>query len=342
MDIGRPVGKVRWRRQQLAALRDVRVVRRDLCYVVGLPLSAVQEEDELKTFEYFGKYGEVVNVIVNRNPNFKCPDKKRSCAVYVTYRNRPDARRAILDINDCIFEGRRLRASYGTTKYCANLLKGVKCTNKACYYLHERGAAEDSFTLSELNQVKESTRNLTCSALLGDELDMTDRSDVCLFGRTRDDVLQIYRSDTELEPLPTLAKEIELLRNPVRLARTETVRHTTVRDPPLARTLSAPNSVRVPGSGPVSVMFLPQPPRYFQPPVHPSLRPRDPLTLPIPASGSPPLRRVDSILVETCESDRLSPTSRALSGLGVTTADQIARLGKPMPPVTLPPGLFVK
>ena len=38
-----------------------------------------------------------------------------------------------------------LRASFGTTKYCNNFIRGVPCTNKECLYLHCRAPPEDCF-----------------------------------------------------------------------------------------------------------------------------------------------------------------------------------------------------
>ncbi|EZG70488.1 RNA recognition motif protein [Gregarina niphandrodes] len=201
--------------RRLSSLRDVRVVRRDLCYLVGLPLEAVADESRLKEFEFFGKYGKVVNIIVNRNPNFKCPDKKRSCAVYITYATRLEAKTAILDSDDCLFEGRRLRASYGTTKYCSSYLRNQRCTNKACFYLHERGALQDSFTVDQLNHVKEQSRNLTCSAILGDELNQGGHqrcaaTGVSLFGKSRREVVDYYASiDPVAEDLLVLPSVLE-------------------------------------------------------------------------------------------------------------------------------------
>jgi CCR4-NOT transcription complex subunit 4 len=34
-------------------------------------------------------------------------------------------------------EGKPLKASIGTTKYCAYFLKGTNCPNPECFYLHE-------------------------------------------------------------------------------------------------------------------------------------------------------------------------------------------------------------
>ena len=47
-------------------------------------------------------------------------------------------------------DGHHLRASYGTTKYCNNFIRGVSCSNPDCVYLHELGDDEDRFTKEEI------------------------------------------------------------------------------------------------------------------------------------------------------------------------------------------------
>lgn len=42
------------------------------------------------------------------------------------------------------------RASYGTTKYCYNFIKGQKCNNPDCLFLHRRADKEDCFTKDEM------------------------------------------------------------------------------------------------------------------------------------------------------------------------------------------------
>lgn len=196
------------------SLRDVRVVRRDLCYIVGLPLELVADLEALKGFDYLGKYGCVMNIIVNKNPNFKAPDKKKSCAIYVTYRNPEEAQSAILDLNDAYYGGRSLRASYGTTKYCSSFLKNVKCGNRTCFYLHERGADCDTFTIAQMARVKESGKGLTCSKLLTQEFKIAQAwkdPEFTLFGKNVDDTLNYFTLDPKGKlrpPLPYCSMEI--------------------------------------------------------------------------------------------------------------------------------------
>lgn len=47
-------------------------------------------------------------------------------------------------------DGRNVRASYGTSKYCSAFIKNVRCNNPECTYLHHMGDAEDTFTKQEI------------------------------------------------------------------------------------------------------------------------------------------------------------------------------------------------
>jgi CCR4-NOT transcription complex subunit 4 len=72
--------------------------------------------------------------------------------VYVTYHRKEDAARAIVAIDGSKgTDGKILRASYGTTKYCTTYLRNLPCTNPACTYLHEPGEEADSFTKEDLS-----------------------------------------------------------------------------------------------------------------------------------------------------------------------------------------------
>jgi CCR4-NOT transcription complex subunit 4 len=59
-----------------------------------------------------------------------------SYSAYITYSTPEESSLAILALDNSVIEGHVLRASYGTTKYCANYLRGAECFNKECLYLH--------------------------------------------------------------------------------------------------------------------------------------------------------------------------------------------------------------
>ncbi|XP_021809148.1 uncharacterized protein LOC110752737 isoform X1 [Prunus avium] len=131
-------------------LSSVRVIQRNLVYIVGLPLN-LADEDLLQRREYFGQYGKVLKVSMSRTaagiiqqfPN-------NTCSVYITYSKEEEAVRCIQNVHGFLLDGRSLRACFGTTKYCHAWLRNVPCTNPDCLYLHEVGSQEDSFTKDEI------------------------------------------------------------------------------------------------------------------------------------------------------------------------------------------------
>lgn len=56
----------------------------------------------------------------------------------------------ILALDGFFMDGRNIRASYGTSKYCSAFIKHVRCSNPDCTYLHQMGDIEDTFTKQEI------------------------------------------------------------------------------------------------------------------------------------------------------------------------------------------------
>ncbi|XP_019443041.1 PREDICTED: uncharacterized protein LOC109347574 isoform X2 [Lupinus angustifolius] len=131
-------------------LTDVRVIQRNLVYIIGLPLN-LAHEDLLQQREYFGRYGKVLKVSISRTATGMIQHSaKNSCCVYITYSKESEAVRCIQSVHCFVLEGRSLRACFGTTKYCHAWLRNVPCSNRDCLYLHDYGSQEDSFTKDEL------------------------------------------------------------------------------------------------------------------------------------------------------------------------------------------------
>jgi hypothetical protein len=61
-----------------------------------------------------------------------------------------DTLACILALDGFYHDGRNVRASYGTSKYCSAFIKNVRCNNPDCTYLHHMGDAEDTFTKQEI------------------------------------------------------------------------------------------------------------------------------------------------------------------------------------------------
>lgn len=119
-------------------LIDVRVTQRNLVYVIGIPI-ALADEHILKQDDLFGRYGRILKLVVNRRAYSRATGTGaiNNAAAYITFSKDEEALKAIRLIDGKTIEGAKLmRATYGTTKYCANFLRGRPCTKSGCLYLH--------------------------------------------------------------------------------------------------------------------------------------------------------------------------------------------------------------
>ncbi|KAL0574571.1 transcriptional repressor general negative regulator of transcription subunit 4 [Marasmius crinis-equi] len=138
-------------------LANVRVVQRNVVYVVGIGPRFAKEEliPTLRSHEYFGQYGKINKILlVKRN---SAGGGSPVLGVYITYHRREDAARAIaaVDGSPSPSGGREvMRASYGTTKYCMSFLRSVSCSDHNCMNLHEWGDEKDCFTKEDLTTLK--------------------------------------------------------------------------------------------------------------------------------------------------------------------------------------------
>ncbi|XP_059666135.1 uncharacterized protein LOC132311967 [Cornus florida] len=138
-------------------LTNVRVIQRKMTYVIGLPL-ILADEDLLQRKEYFGQYGRVSKVSLSRTASGAIQQFiNDTCSAYITYSKEEEAIRCIQSVHGFVLEGRYLRASFGTAKYCHAWLRNMPCTNPTCLYLHNIGAEEDSFSKDDVAAVH--TRN---------------------------------------------------------------------------------------------------------------------------------------------------------------------------------------
>uniref|UniRef100_A0A672YXW8 CCR4-NOT transcription complex subunit 4 n=1 Tax=Sphaeramia orbicularis TaxID=375764 RepID=A0A672YXW8_9TELE len=133
-------------------LASVRVVQRNLVFVVGLS-QRLADPEVLKRLEYFGKFGKIHKVVINNSTSY-AGSQGPSASAYVTYIRSEDALRAIQCVNNVVVDGRTLKASLGTTKYCSYFLKSMQCPKPDCMYLHELGDEAASFTKEEMQAGK--------------------------------------------------------------------------------------------------------------------------------------------------------------------------------------------
>ncbi|KAI4382345.1 hypothetical protein MLD38_008321 [Melastoma candidum] len=154
-------------------LTSVRVIQRNLVYIVGLPLN-LADEDLLQQRDYFGQYGKVLKVSMSRSSAGVIQQfPNNTCSVYITYSKEEEAVRCIQSVHGYVLEGRPLRVCFGTTKYCHAWLRNMPCTNPDCLYLHEVGSHEDSFTKDEIISAYTRTR---VQQLTGNPINLQRRS----------------------------------------------------------------------------------------------------------------------------------------------------------------------
>ncbi|CAI9107899.1 OLC1v1007381C1 [Oldenlandia corymbosa var. corymbosa] len=124
-------------------LADVRVIQRNIAYVIGLPFS-LSDEEVLQRKEYFGQYGNVSKVSLSRTAGGAVQRfVNGTCSAYVTYSSEDEALRCIKSVHGFVLDGKSLKASFGTAKYCHAWLRNVPCSNPNCLFLHAIGADED-------------------------------------------------------------------------------------------------------------------------------------------------------------------------------------------------------
>lgn len=133
-------------------LASVRVVQRNLVFVVGLPMRLADPE-VLKRHEYFGKFGKIHKVVINQSTSY-AGSQGPSASAYVTYVKSDDALRAIQSVNNITIDGRLIKSSLGTTKYCSHFMKNQACPKADCMYLHDFGDPEASFTKEQMHAGK--------------------------------------------------------------------------------------------------------------------------------------------------------------------------------------------
>ncbi|KAI0637406.1 hypothetical protein C8Q77DRAFT_1097408 [Trametes polyzona] len=165
-------------------LANVRVVQRNVVYVVGLGPRFAKEEllPTLRSNEYFGQYGKISKIVIVKRtpPGGRAP----VVGLYITYHRREDAARAIAAVDGAPSPGgggEIMRASYGTTKYCMAFLRGATCTDHSCMNLHEWGDEKDCFTKEDLTTLKHTmkdteTRSRTTTIKKGDEAEGLPRA----------------------------------------------------------------------------------------------------------------------------------------------------------------------
>ena len=121
---------------------NIRVICKNILYLIGIPYEIANEDTLLKK-EYLGQYGSIQKIIINKSGYLKNESDYPTYSSYITYSSEIEASLALLALNNSNHFNHKLNACYGTNKYCNSFLKGIECTNKDCYYLHETADPND-------------------------------------------------------------------------------------------------------------------------------------------------------------------------------------------------------
>lgn len=156
-------------------LRDVRVMQKNLVFVVGLQ-PKLADESMLRKQEYFGRFGKIMKVAVNQCTTY-AGVQGPSASAYVTFSTTEAALKCIQTIHGLAQDGRTLKATLGTTKYCSRFLNAQQCKLQDCMYLHEIADPDASFSKDDMQKQKhtEYERKLMDNFRRGQQSDLARR-----------------------------------------------------------------------------------------------------------------------------------------------------------------------
>ena len=139
-----------------AELMQSRIIQKKLVYLIGLSPHIVEIENKLKSFEYFGQYGKIIKLVINKNKlyNSNGPNGP-SYTCFITYSSEAESSLAILSLDKSIIDNHEIKANYGTTKYCLNFIKNYECKNKDCIYLHQLADKKNIVSREQMNTDKD-------------------------------------------------------------------------------------------------------------------------------------------------------------------------------------------
>ena len=143
-------------RMMTSNLIQSRIIQKNLVYLIGLSSDLVKIEPKLKSYEYFGQYGKIIKLVINKNKTYNTNGPNGpSYTCFITYSSEVESSLAILSMDNCIIDNHEIKANYGTTKYCLNFLKNAECKNKDCIYLHKLANEKDIVSREQMNTDKD-------------------------------------------------------------------------------------------------------------------------------------------------------------------------------------------
>ncbi|GAA94926.1 uncharacterized protein L969DRAFT_89885 [Mixia osmundae IAM 14324] len=139
-------------------LSNVRVKQKNQVHITGLTTKYANEDTlhALKGSDHYGQYGKIAKMFVARkalhqgpSPAVQVPTSLldshyQPVNVYINYEQQRDAAACMAAVDgSTTADGLKLRATWGTTKYCTSYLRGQKCAIDGCMQAHETGEEVD-------------------------------------------------------------------------------------------------------------------------------------------------------------------------------------------------------
>ena len=153
-------------KEMTSTLIQSRIIQKNLVYIIGLSSDLIKIDQKLKSYEYFGQYGKIIKLVINKNKTYNSNGPNGpSYTCFITYSTEAESSLAILSMDNYTFDNHEIKANYGTTKYCLNFLRNSNCTNKDCIYLHKLADKRDIVSRDQMNSDKDIFSKIFLSAI---------------------------------------------------------------------------------------------------------------------------------------------------------------------------------
>jgi len=104
-------------KDKVRKLANLRVIQKTLVYVIGLAPD-IASESKIRSLDLFGQYGKIEKIVINTNNVYNGSRGGPSYSGYITFNNPRDSAKAILSVDQFMYNDRLIRASFGTSKFC--------------------------------------------------------------------------------------------------------------------------------------------------------------------------------------------------------------------------------
>lgn len=146
-----PVAGSSGRRNQPTS-SSVRVRQRAQVHVQGYTTRTANDDtmSYFRSNEQYGKYGKILKLFHTRKAALNGQSSSSSTSatpvnLYVNYSQPNEAAACIAAVDGSVTpDGHKLKAIWGTTRYCPTYLRGQRCMNESCMQAHEPGEEVDA------------------------------------------------------------------------------------------------------------------------------------------------------------------------------------------------------